>query len=416
MCLSPIPFRYVNFLGFNESCDLPCGKCVECLKNKQNDWKIRSIEESKNWKHGYFFTLTYAEDNLPYYLPEFKFVDEHSSCEFTEASMLLARGKDVDYVHPYCKYSTVLSSDVSSWIKRWRTNCYRMRSRDFGLTISDIKKSKDYEHLKPKFSYFICSEYGPNGTHRPHYHGLLFTDMPRRYVASLFNDWRKNFGYVKISSLAYRNVGETNMASSAANYVSKYCCKGEFASRIEDIEHGLCNPCFTLVSNGYGLGYIERNKNYHIVKSKVDLGALNNNKPFTCYDIDSIINRRHYFDGSYCYSLPRYYKERLFMEKIKRPKFVFYPGTRKTDIRHYYRYAPHNSLCLQIKNRLRDKHLDAYFKRFEELKSSYPDLSDFEIDIIISNRDLADREAREKKIRNNLNKFYYINKLKNPEL
>lgn len=416
MCLYPIPFRFINFLGFEESCDLPCGKCVECLKNKQNDWKIRSIEESKNWKHGYFFTLTYAEDNLPYYLPEFKFVDESSDNQFTDTSMLLVRGKMVDDVHPFCKYSTVLSSDISSWLKRWRQSCYRMRSRDYGLIISDIKKSKDYESLKPKFSYFICSEYGPNGTHRPHYHGLLFTDMPRKYVALLFNDWRKNFGYVKISSLAYRNVGETNMASSAANYVSKYCCKGEFASRVDDIQRGLCNPCFTLVSNGFGLSYVERNKNYHIVKSSPDFGFFNDDKPFSYYDIDSIINRRHYFDGSFCYGLPRYYKERIFMEKIRRPKLVYDSRSRKTDIRFYTRYAPHNTLCMQVKNRLRDKFDDAYRERFRKFKSSNPSLSDTEIDILLLRFEEADKKAREQKIKNKLNKFYYVNKLKNPDL
>lgn len=406
MCLYPIPFRYVNFLGFDESCDLPCGKCVECLKNKQNDWKIRSIEESKNWKHGYFFTLTYAEDNLPYYLPEFKFVEDSFDNDFADTSLLLCRGKDVSDVHPFCKYSTVLSSDISLWLKRWRTNCYRMRSRDFGLSVSEIKNNKDYFKLKPAFSYFICSEYGPNGTHRPHYHGLLFTDMPRRYVASLFNDWRKNFGYVKISSLAYRNVGETNMASSAANYVSKYCCKGEFASRTLDIENGLCNPCFTLVSNGFGLSYIDRNKNYHLPHLKV-------NKP---YAIDTIINRRHYYDGSFCYSLPRYYKERLFMEKIQRPKLVYNPRTRQADLRCYYRYAPHNSLCMQIKNRLRDKHYDAYRERFRILKSANPSLSDTEVHLLILRFEERDKKDREQKIKNNLNKFYFTNKLKNPEL
>ena len=44
---------------------VPCGKCCECKKRYQNDWKIRIFEQIKDSGNGVFVTLTYAPENVP---------------------------------------------------------------------------------------------------------------------------------------------------------------------------------------------------------------------------------------------------------------------------------------------------------------------------------------------------------------
>jgi len=61
MCYQPITIKTPQ--GYKE---VPCGKCLECLRKYQSDWSNRMYEELKahNGK-AVFFTLTYDEQNVP---------------------------------------------------------------------------------------------------------------------------------------------------------------------------------------------------------------------------------------------------------------------------------------------------------------------------------------------------------------
>ena len=66
MCVNPLQIRVTSrTFGTSHFVDAPCGKCVECLKRRQNDWKLRIVHESQYWSKLYFFTLTYNNDSLP---------------------------------------------------------------------------------------------------------------------------------------------------------------------------------------------------------------------------------------------------------------------------------------------------------------------------------------------------------------
>ena len=41
-----------------------CGKCMECSKQKSNNWKVRLNEEIKEHKNGQFITLTFSDEEL----------------------------------------------------------------------------------------------------------------------------------------------------------------------------------------------------------------------------------------------------------------------------------------------------------------------------------------------------------------
>lgn len=61
MCYQPITIKTPQ--GYRQ---VPCGKCLECLRKYQSDWSNRMYEELKSHNgKAVFFTLTYDEDNVP---------------------------------------------------------------------------------------------------------------------------------------------------------------------------------------------------------------------------------------------------------------------------------------------------------------------------------------------------------------
>ena len=66
MCLTPVTMKSVDAFGLPVIQQFNCGKCIECLKDSQNAWRIRLVEEARDHRYVYFFTLTYNDDNVPF--------------------------------------------------------------------------------------------------------------------------------------------------------------------------------------------------------------------------------------------------------------------------------------------------------------------------------------------------------------
>ena len=73
MCTNPISLRRPATFGerlrgiSSESVvPIPCGKCAECMKKKQNSIKFRVYNEAKKRGTLDFLTLTYSNDTLPF--------------------------------------------------------------------------------------------------------------------------------------------------------------------------------------------------------------------------------------------------------------------------------------------------------------------------------------------------------------
>lgn len=184
MCTSPISIKYNSIEG-NHSKLVPCGKCFECLKTKQNDYFVRIYEELTHCSKACFITLTYAPKNVPYF-----FID----------------GK---------KYLTVWKQDVKDWLKRFRTNY----ERNFGKKIG---------------RYFLCSEYGTH-THRPHYHAIFF-NMSVKDMSLALRDWRGAFGFVMAKDI---DMSSQKSLENSARYVAKYSTKGVFENPFRLSDEGL---------------------------------------------------------------------------------------------------------------------------------------------------------------------------------
>lgn len=150
--------------------DVPCGKCADCQRDKQTEWYVRSFY---HWQDcvskrgmGFFYTLTYNDENLPYYhgIPCFSY------------------------------------DDIKLFIKRLKE---RLRTK-----------------YKLNLTYLICSEYG-HLRQRPHYHVDFFIDgqiMPWTFYNQVNEAWQKGFVY------AGQNGGVIS-SSAGLLYVTKYVTK-----------------------------------------------------------------------------------------------------------------------------------------------------------------------------------------------
>lgn len=296
----------------------PCGYCIECVKKRQNDWKMRISHECSYWSHVYFFTLTYRDSALPC-----------SICYddvFDSSVAVMRKPQAIEYCsqHDYDYKSTVYIKDVQDFIKRIRTDMER--------------KSGNKWNVK----YFICSEYGPNprGTKRPHYHGILMTDVDYNSLVPYFNTWSLDYGRMEFVEVGALREDK----SSVANYVSKYCSKGCFESRFDDIQHKHISRAKSVMSHGIGERWLADNSHNYLkyVPSFVDVVGdytvddverlwFNYLHSDMWHELDSLIDNMRVYDGNtYSYSLPRYYKERLF---CVRKTFINYGTTNKLNIR-----------------------------------------------------------------------------------
>lgn len=398
MCLSPVPVVFENQFGERESVDAPCGKCIECVKEDQNSWKVRMIEESKDWSYCYFFTLTYRDSSLPVNVVDTYNRKIKCSCRYCDDD---ANSADYEVLSTGCK------KDIQDWLKRFRTRYVRRKAYSLGMTVKDFKSSKGlYTKFKPTLRYFICLEYGPNGTHRPHYHGCLFTNVSPRDIGILPSDWNHCNGYCHWSRVRPRNDA-ANSLSAPANYVSKYCCKGEFSSRTDDIDAGYIDKAWRLVSKGLGASYISRNKNYHLPSR-----SCRKKQEY----VDLVCDRRIYMDGAYKYKLPRYYQQRLYYAKKKEIKSVFDAKTRSFKAQTIYRFVPTSYISVQIKDTLRMRALARSLEREAEIRRQYPSYTDAEVIRELTFLEERSRVSRQKTIRSQLNRFYADNARKHIDL
>lgn len=115
---------------------VPCGQCMPCRINAGRIWSSRIIQEWVTHGYGYFFTFTYAPDQLPLVLDE-------------DGAPLGNLNKK-----PFLK-----------WV--------------------------NHTQEAIPFRYYAIGEYG-NDTHRPHYHMAIFPREPT-LIGEIRNSWKLGF-------------------------------------------------------------------------------------------------------------------------------------------------------------------------------------------------------------------------------
>lgn len=148
MCISPVILDK-NSILINEYRmeKVPCGKCVECRKQRVNSWYIRLLNERKVSCSAKFVTLTYDDSCIP----------------FSDNGLM-----------------TLQYSDFQKFVKRLR---------------------KKYRSDRP-IKYFCVGEYGAN-TYRPHYHVIMFNVKSDDYISNCWNLGFTHIGDVTDQSIYY---------------------------------------------------------------------------------------------------------------------------------------------------------------------------------------------------------------------
>lgn len=238
-CQHPITF-YNAYVRDVVSVD--CGKCDYCLHKKSVELTNRVAQECKQHKYSIFFTLTYDNEHLPQFV-------YHSGSLFVGNRPVDFDGNN--YIYPTLDLSKVdpefdvydiqpskvdlpsfgyaCKRDLQLWLKRLRVSL--SRGRDCVNGIFGINRNiKNLSKYEKKLRYFLVSEYGPT-TFRPHYHGILWTDsqdVARWLERNISACW---------SLCDSSRVDVQYVASSAPQYVAKYCNSITHLPKVLQIEH-----------------------------------------------------------------------------------------------------------------------------------------------------------------------------------
>lgn len=233
--------------------DVPCGKCLECLKRRQSDYATRIYREASKGGRMYFITLTYRDEALPLSKRLFKadkdtgLVDAVTPYEIeTDKRVLSEIRLDMSRikVSSVARYvdREVFQTDSVYWYARFTPSLNRLDVRNWLKVARIVYKRKNGFPL-PDFRYAFCGEYGPKGS-RPHYHMILFGLEPE-LVSWLVGLWDSKYGYTLTKEVPIKNADGSDARLIVSRYVGKYIAKGKFdldSVKNRDAEKGrLCN-------------------------------------------------------------------------------------------------------------------------------------------------------------------------------
>lgn len=173
-----------------------CGKCVECLKKRSEEWSFRIMDECSCWQENCFITLTYNDLHLP-------------------------------------ENGTLVKRDLQLFMKDLRSYLWRKYER--------------------RVRFFGCGEYGKKGK-RPHYHVIIFnwcpSDMEYYKTDKSGCELFKSVEVWNIWKRGFITVGKVTLKSA------KYCSK--YMQKLNTLREG-CIPPFTVMSNRPGIGFYKIN-------------------------------------------------------------------------------------------------------------------------------------------------------------
>lgn len=176
-----------------------CGKCIECTKQRSNQYKTRLMEDIKVFKNARFITLTFSEEKLAE-------VEEECSWKTN--------------LEGYDKENWAATRAVRLFLERWR--------KQFGKSLR----------------HWLVTELGHKNTERIHLHGLLYCNdyiedkkgKRHYYKDAIKNTWQN--GWIYFGDY----VNERTI-----NYIVKYITK-------VDPDHKTYTPII-LTSAGIGGNY-----------------------------------------------------------------------------------------------------------------------------------------------------------------
>lgn len=249
-----LPKRYRDIYPMSRGyIEVPCGKCIACLRNRQNAMVSRLYADASKYGTFVFVTLTYDEAHLPLAESVYRCSVETGECERVGLPYVNEEGKECVELKPriihghrvkdwkmsdqmrkikpsrlpryidkpifegksidgYTYFARVTPSACREDVRLWLKRCRVEYPRETGLDLPDWK-------------YACVTEYGPR-TCRPHYH-LCFLGLPLHAVEWFVARWQ--YGKQKDVKLVSRfNKDNSDGYRLASQYIGKYMTKGKF--------------------------------------------------------------------------------------------------------------------------------------------------------------------------------------------
>lgn len=196
----------------------PCRKCLPCLRNRQQQWVTRLVEDLRKYENNYYITFTYDDSHVP--------VDEFGQMCF-DSKRLIKLNRDLRKRYQVGRFRNVLHDQIIG-----------------SPLYFDLPKDQ-------KIRYYITSEYGPTSTERSHYHAVYYNMGIDIYTAELLFKYLWQDGFITIYPAL----------PGSAGYISKYLVKDnvEGNSYQDDTRQSPILIC----SKGLGLDYVDRMKDFH---------------------------------------------------------------------------------------------------------------------------------------------------------
>lgn len=200
-CISPLTLRQKGIRNI-----VPCGRCLNCLETKRDQWSFRIRQELKLAMSAQFLNLTYSDDYVP--------VTENGELTLEKSHMQLFMKK----------------------LRKYDAKMHRRPDRKV-LTKKVAPRSSKW----PPLRYYTVGEYGTE-TDRPHYHSIMF-NLHADTLAAIPRIW------------GHGNVVIGSVTPASIHYVTKYVI-----NRVGDYT-GKQKP-FAQISQGIGRNYMA-NADWH---------------------------------------------------------------------------------------------------------------------------------------------------------
>lgn len=345
---------------------VPCGKCIECLKRKQNDLAVRCVREAERCGSMVFLTLTYDNDRLPVSCAT-ELVDKETGEVFLEEKPSIISNDDVraavlsQVASKTPRYFSIADDDYDARCARLYTFTPSLCRSDFRLYLKRgrVRYERTHGQKLPEFKYVAVGEYGPK-TCRPHMH-VAFFGLNAAQVNELFDDWRKDFGFISCKQVQYVNGDGTKGFQIASKYIGKYMCKGKFDC--QSVLKGYAEKPRICISRDFGTWLTQQLVDYYTCQDlfgRYDLNDISHLTEYQCEVLSNEITKRAKVNVyGYLYSMPKNLQKKLFytkyhiVDKINKKLVTRYEATQIQDFR------------LDL---LQDKFVDNYLAEFRQVR------------------------------------------------
>lgn len=317
--LPPSPYERAQGISSDKVVQVPCGKCPECLRKRQNDIAVRAYREAKKYNSCFFVTLTYAPEYVPF-AQTLLDVDLDTGEVVIDKCAEICASSILDTVRNeyhnaeagvFYKYQDICRFEGHLYQVVYTPSLYY---EDVKLKIKNfrVKYQREFD-IKPDFSYICVGEYGHKRSRRPHYH-ILFFGLSRFQVDYFTNMWHYGKSYTE--AVKWKNEDGSDGLAKVASYIGKYAAKGNFNP--SSVINHLTVPCRVSSSRGFGTSSIESLSRYY--RGYDIVGNYDIEKLDFDYDKDKLydilFNRLKYNFNGYEISLPISLLRKIFNYRL----------------------------------------------------------------------------------------------------